>query len=182
MDSHTAWKSSMIEFRLTFATLALALTAAAASGSADASDYVAANAVNMCNGALPSYEGALRKRPLAIANEGTSNAFVTCSFPKGYNAAGNADAVIYMVNRGAATATVNCTFVDGIVAELNPTPPAYYATSVDIPAGEPGGIIWNAEDEGVELFSPYGNVNCSIPPKVELTLVGADYVEPEDLP
>jgi hypothetical protein len=172
----------MIDFRLTLAALAVGVIAVATSGSAAAEDYVAANAVSMCNGALPAYEGALRKRPLAIANEGTSSAFVTCSFPKGYNAAGNTDAVVYMVNRGTTDATVSCTFVDGIVAELNPTPPAYYAASVDIPAGEPGGIIWTAENEGVEFFSPYGNVNCSIPPKVELTLVGADYVEPEDLP
>jgi len=39
-----------------------------------------ANAVGRCQGALPNYEGAIRKRPLAVQNEGTGSAFVTCAF------------------------------------------------------------------------------------------------------
>ncbi len=39
-----------------------------------------ANATSYCQAALPAFEGAIRKRPLAVQNEGTTNAFVTCSF------------------------------------------------------------------------------------------------------
>lgn len=169
--------------------IACALVAATATMPApvQAADFVSGNANNMCNGSLPSFEGALRKRPLAIANEGSAPAFVSCSAPNGYNAAENRDVVATFVNRGATTATVNCTMVDGLAAEhatLNPElpPPGYYPKSVDINPGAVGVMLWTPADEGVAAFTVYGNLNCSLPPGVEINLVGVDYYEPADLP
>ena len=41
---------------------------------------IQSNATGLCQGALPVFETNLRKRPLSVANEGESPAFVTCSF------------------------------------------------------------------------------------------------------
>lgn len=40
----------------------------------------ATNPAGICQGALPAFETAIRKRPLAVQNEGDSTTFVTCSF------------------------------------------------------------------------------------------------------
>ena len=63
----------MNRFAVTACTIVIAAAALHATP-ARASHW--SNAVDTCQGSLPSFEGALRKRPLAIVNEGTSNAFV----------------------------------------------------------------------------------------------------------
>lgn len=42
--------------------------------------FISSGPVDRCQAALPVFDGKIRKRPLAVVNEGTSNAFVTCSF------------------------------------------------------------------------------------------------------
>ena len=39
------------------------------------------NAAGACNGALPSFEGALRKRPTAISNEGAAQRMKSSMWP-----------------------------------------------------------------------------------------------------
>ncbi len=175
----------MTLFRITLATAALGLAATLPGPSF--AGTVSSNAVDMCNGALPGYEGALRKRPLAIANEANANAFVTCSFTNGYNNAGIYDAVVFATNRGDSAATINCTFVNGVVPEVQQYAPdfplpTYYPVSVELEPGQFAPVAVLAENYGIETFAtPLMNVNCSVPPGVELNLVGQDYLEPEEL-
>src|SRR5690554_342572 len=61
--------------------LAVALLAAGALAPQPAAALrVVAQATAICQGALPAFETQIRKRPLALQNEGEANAFVTCSF------------------------------------------------------------------------------------------------------
>lgn len=39
------------------------------------------NASAHCQAALPVFDGLIRKRPLAVVNEGQAGAFVTCAIP-----------------------------------------------------------------------------------------------------
>lgn len=79
-----------------------------------------ANAVANCQGALPNYEGNLRKRPLGVINEGTETAFVTCAFN---TVRDQADATLgsgivnffggFFINNTATDKIVACTGVVG---------------------------------------------------------------------
>lgn len=140
-------------------------------------------ATDNCNGALPGYEGALRKRPLGILNEGTANAFVSCGVS--INESGNEGintAAIYLINRGTTTQAVTCTFIDGLPPEFNaisPTLPVatYYPKAVAVMPGQLLPIAWFPADFELETFSPYGAFNCNLPPKMELNIAGVGWTE-----
>lgn len=131
------------------------------------------NAAGNCNGALPSYEGELRKRPLGIQNEGDSPAFVTCSVPGDYFASGNLVVAVAMSNQGAAPVTVNCTFVDGVTAPFGEA--MYYPQAVEIAPGSVGVAEWNPA-EG-EAFSSNANVSCNVPVGAAINFVEVVYLE-----
>jgi hypothetical protein len=95
---------------------------------------VVAQATAICQGALPAFETHLRKRPLAVQNEGDTNAFVTCSFNNpGNNTGGSriSSVTVYLQNV-SSTRTVSCTAVNtGAGAS---TADALYATrTVQVP-------------------------------------------------
>lgn len=133
------------------------------------------NATGVCNGSLPSYEGALRKRPTGIANEGTSNAFVGCSMTGDETNAGSHGFFAYFVNRGAQARTINCTFVDGVAADFGIYPAQYYPQSVEVEPGAPTAMNW-APEEG-EAFTALANLNCTLPPGTEINIIGYAYGE-----
>jgi len=69
-----------------------------------------------CQGALPAFETAIRKRPLAVQNEGTAASFVTCGFETEIyqSLTGGPIAVdIYFTNNTQQDQTVTCTAVTG---------------------------------------------------------------------
>ena len=93
--------------------LALGLLALAAEADAvDVTRQEYPNAGAFCQGALPAFAGTLRTRPLAVVNEGSEPAFLTCSLSGGVDSRFlEVEAVV--INGGAATQTVSCTLVDG---------------------------------------------------------------------
>lgn len=169
----------------TTATLAALLMASAVNAGepgAVHSDLV--NATGACNGALPGFEGALRKRALAIANEGSTIAFINCSVPTdGDQNPGYFDATATFVNRSAATATVNCTLVGGIVAEVGELfdmePPAFRSKSVTIALGAGHSLQWQRQEFGVPTLGRLINFSCTLPPRIEIALVGGSYQLPQ---
>ena len=130
-------------------------------------------AVDVCQGSLPSFEGALRKRPLAIANEGTTHAFIGCSLEANdqFNYRRTSVGAIF-VNRGAAAATVNCTLVDGL---LNRITPMYHAKSATIDPGDEAVLYWR-NPEFPDGFG-FPNLNCALPPGVEIGWISDTYPE-----
>jgi len=116
-----------------------------------------------CQGSLPSFESSLRKRPLAVANEGTSGAFVTCGVSNNENNGINA-IELYVTNRGAAAVDVNCTLVDGLYdATLDFAD--YYPQTVNAASGVDSAFSWSA---GGYLWPA---ISCNVPAKVEANQV-----------
>ena len=137
------------------------------------------NGAGNCSGALPSFEGSLRKRPTAIANEGKAVAFVTCSLP-GDLSVGNLTFQIAFLNRNDSPVSVACTFVDGYAAPfVNGNGPTFYVRETQLGAQNGGDLTWGSEDEGLSLFSPNANVSCALPPGVEIALLIAVFPDPE---
>lgn len=131
--------------------------------------------VNQCQGALPSYEGAFRKRPIAIKNEGVSSAFITCAtFGNNGGPAIFSLVAPYFRNANASgSVTINCTLSDGF---LDSGAPTLLPKSITLTAGAGGYIQWDATDNGGLKFRS-ANTSCSIPAGVEVGWFGVFYDE-----
>ena len=76
---------------------------------------------DVCQPALPAFDGNIRKRPLAMMNEGTSNAFVTCAFGGVFNGVPSQKTLsVGFTNITDSEITVNCTLVDAQAGVINP--------------------------------------------------------------
>jgi len=140
-----------------FATPARAVTESA---------EVGANAVSHCQGNLPVSETALRKRPLAIQNEGATSAFVTCSFSTQYdsNDIRQIGAFgVFFKNKGTTTQTVTCTGVAGF--ESNTTN-VYVSESTTVAPGGESEIFFEPANNGGQGYYPLVNMSCNLPPGV----------------
>lgn len=123
------------------------------------------NGGSACTGTLPTFEGALRKRPKAIANEGTTTAFVTCSALSDQTGPRPTAVLAWFTNRGAAAATVNCTMIDG--DEFNGS--TAFPKSKVFAAGLFDGMVWTPSGP---TFRASVSLSCALPPGVELNFFG----------
>ncbi|MBC7989294.1 MAG: hypothetical protein H7Y19_06900 [Luteimonas sp.] len=133
----------------------------------------ASTASGSCQGNLPASDTNLRNRPLAIKNEGSSAAFVSCAVPTPYNPESVDAAVVFVTNTTAAAINVSCTYVDG---GLQPNV-VFHPKTVAVPANAFAPIIWEPAEFSLTTFSLYANFSCNVPPGVELNVVGLDYTE-----
>lgn len=137
-------------------------------------DYLSHGTAN-CQSALPVFDGNVRKRPMAVANEGTTTAFITCDSESINNTGtGFTEVAVYLRNRaGAAGITVGCTLVEGAFIATGSFP----KTSGAIPgAGGTSQIIWTIADNANNVFvSPA--VSCALPPGVDISLMQFKYAE-----
>lgn len=144
--------------------LAIALPAGDAGATAQTRFYYA-NATSYCQTALPVFDGQVRKRPLAVQNEGNAAAFVTCSFTA--QSTGLDSVALFASNEGATTATLSCTGVTGVQDSGS----QYVSKTVTIAAAAATGLLWVAEDFGSAQVIPgggYFSVSCSLPPGIGL--------------
>jgi len=140
---------------------------------------VGANATSHCQGALPAFETAIRKRPLAVQNEGSTSSFVTCSFSTQYNA-GDINQVgyfgIFFNNTTATAKTVTCSGVAGFASNATNVFISKTATVAGTTPAAPGEgeIFFEPADNGAQGYYPLVNVSCNIPPGVGIadTYVG----------
>lgn len=118
-----------------------------------------------CRSALPAFDGDIRTRPLAVQNEGTATAFVTCAQQ------GNLDQrptqlSIFVVNNTQAVSTVSCTVVSGSTA------PVYYAVSVVVlPTIDAIGAT-RPEAPALTFDSSNASWSCALPPGTGISRVG----------
>lgn len=151
-----------------FAAATLAATTMltlAPEASAEQVQFLAAHtAPNICQPALPAYEGQIRKRPLAVQNEGEATAFITCAF----NAGGAPTlAHLYPGSVDGQEHSVTCTAVSGYATGN----PVYRTKTVTVgPTDEPVSMFWVPSDFGeTEAFpSLYFSASCSLPPGTAL--------------
>jgi hypothetical protein len=105
-----------MKFATGLATLSVVIAAALAPGQARAADETevfSANAVARCQATTPQSEAQLRRRPLSLVNEGTTNAFVSCSFETEVAESLAQSVEVWAHNQGAADASVTCTGING---------------------------------------------------------------------
>lgn len=134
------------------------------------SHWLQANGSGVCQAALPSYEGQIRKRPLAIQNEGTAPAFVTCS-PASlqFVAMASLGHGIYLANASASEVTVNCTAVMGASTWSS----EYAPKSVTLSAGSGQMLYWTAADfptNGPSNRTTF-NTSCQLAPGVGIRTI-----------
>ncbi|MBC7991386.1 MAG: hypothetical protein H7Y19_17650 [Luteimonas sp.] len=129
-------------------------------------------AAGLCTPAFGPSETAIRKRPLSVQNEGTTNAFVTCSF---MTEGPVSVAYVYVNSYDAAVHTITCTGVNGYTSR--PTN-AYVPKSIDAPAdGSQEYIEWVPTDFGGTTVFPssYFSVSCALPPGAGVNDIGMVY-------
>lgn len=138
-------------------SLALALALAGWSPASDAAStrvlFIVPTAV--CDAPLPQYDASLRKRPRAIANEGTSSIYVSCSAWTDAQT-DELDVNLTFVSNGPA-ASIDCTMVSG-----NTNSPVYTVKSTDVYANGRDWISFSS------LTGSTYALSCRLPPGIEM--------------
>lgn len=164
------------------APIALALAVVLATPSAQArlvTRNETSSAVKVCQGALPAFEGALRKRPKAIQNEGSSAAFVTCGTEgRGLSRTMSPNAKrlqLFFVSSAPSYANVTCTVVD---AGRLTTNAAYSRTITVAPGNTQDSVLFVAADlDAVSGIWYIPAVSCALPPGVGISHLWYDFTE-----
>lgn len=159
-----------------FAICGLGLTAMAADATANElarTELIAA--INVCQPALPTYEGAFRKRPRGIRNEGAQTAFLNCGLLTRGTTAKHTAVEIKLYNPTGSFQTVDCTLVDG--PNLGDAPPSISITkSVSMNQFAPIVIRWDTTDNsGANYLLPA--LSCAVPAGVEVNHINDFYLE-----
>lgn len=125
------------------------------------------NATGICQASLPSFEGAIRKRPTAVANEGTSSAFVSCSVPTAAeDSTGITLIYLALYNRTANPVSVTCSYVN-----------SYQSGGTIVPKTvtlSPNGrtfMQWSLADLGSATNIDFVNFNCALQPGTDVGYV-----------
>ncbi|MEP6634752.1 MAG: hypothetical protein ABJA62_11150 [Luteimonas sp.] len=126
------------------------------------------NGTGPCQVALPAYESLVRRRPLAIQNEGASSAFVTCSLTtlKGAIANDTFGYKLTMVNRSGNFLTLSCTAVIGSDGVSSPAP--VFVTKSDAAVNNASIVLTWRTFDGYSNDAPF-NVSCVLPPGVGIS-------------
>jgi len=155
-----------------FALLTIAV-ASAYSISANAVETDHGNAAGptaRCQSALPVFDGNIRKRPLGVQNEGSANAFITCSFEvDAVNATGNAPILLdTYFSSSVGPIDVNCTAVSGFQGGTN----EFVSQTIAIDPADPdepqGNGVWVDTDFEGGLGSGLVSISCNLPPGVAI--------------
>lgn len=155
--------------------LALAIVATAGALSAPASAVVLYKplfnqAVSACQPALPAFDGLIRKRPKAVANEGASTAFVSCAMGFQPDDGERVRSLnVHFSNRSGSAQTFSCTVVDGFGSFNYGTSNTRAATAA---AGGGARVSWTLNDNNGRGYT-FPAVSCSLPPGTEIIAVTA---------
>lgn len=147
---------------------------------AERSRYDYQGAAGVCQPSQPSFAANLRARPLGLANEGATTAFVTCAF-RGDQTPGGRGAwqvTATVGNFGAAVRRVTCTFVTG--SQLGGDSDAIYrAKTFQVAPGNQGVTFsWvPSEIAGAPESIERPAVLCSLPPRTTLHYFSTYYDE-----
>lgn len=157
-------------------TAALALVAGTSAFAGSWTNASTANASGRCQGALPSFEGALRKRPLALQNEGAAPAFVTCSFLSDQMNDSVVSFGLYGRSVSGGEVTLTCTGVLG----YDTGTPVYSTKEVILDAdGSQSSIYWDGADFGGDINPGVPvSLNCSLPSGAALNDMYFNYIGP----
>lgn len=168
----------MIKPKMLLSPLAIWLFALSVASSANAAtiveDEITLSAM-ACQAALPVFDGQIRKRPLAIQNEGTSTAFITCAYRGrfgGTNATTGTSTYlgVGLLNNTGAPLSVTCTMVDGRTGMSNPI--NFVKSSTFSSRAE---MSWSASGDNSGTPFYYPAVSCSLPPGTGIQYLARQY-------
>jgi hypothetical protein len=131
-------------------------------------------AAGICSPAFGPSETAIRKRPLALQNEGVHDAFVTCAFTsQGYPTR----ASLQVVTLDGIAHAITCT---GVASDWYA--PMYLPKVANTTPGFQGGNIlltWQAADFGqpVVFISRFFSVSCKLPPGTGIRTAEISFLE-----
>jgi hypothetical protein len=138
------------------------------------------NATGVCQAALPAFEGQIRKRPLALQNEGTSNAFVSCSLmgvishATGLFAGKVFGVQLWLDNNSGAPISVTCTLVEG---RSGGTENVHIVKTVTMPAGSKDNeMSWSQDpDFGGGMLNGSPSISCNLLPGTGISSTHVHY-------
>jgi hypothetical protein len=147
--------------------LVLAALPAADVFAATRSRFPGAHATAFCQPALPAFDGLIRKRPLALQNEGTTTAFVTCSLPVDNTTPDLNGAAIHYVNNTGGEVAIACTLVNGLQSDVT------YFVQTAISSAQYFVNYWTSA--GSELLADQMSFSCALPPGTGIHFLLSDY-------
>ena len=162
-------RNSITGFATAALTAGLYLTVVGPSNAATVRREFYQNGGSACTGALPTFEGSLRKRPKAIGNEGTTTAFVTCSAVANDLSSEKPQQVFAsFTNNTSISVNVNCSLING---------DAFYGSiatpqTMSLPPGTLTYMEWSPVSPAPTLPNYSANISCALPPGVELDIFG----------
>lgn len=131
-------------------------------------------AAGLCQGALPVMDSNLRKRPLGVANEGETPAFVSCAFTTLMDQGGGGGVAqesavryfgMFLSSYVAEPQTVSCT---GVIGYEGSPSLQYVSLDVDVSSETPDTnyLYFYPEDAdpGQEHFHQLVSMSCRLPP------------------
>ena len=136
--------------------------ASGAAGAVTSARVFNQNATGNCQSALPTFDGQIRKRPLAIQNEGTAPAFVSCAFMSPSNLAGVTQVTLLADNNTGSPVDISCTLVSGV---SHNGVPKYFPKTITMAANSGlNGFTWTTADNGGANFTDYDlSASCNLP-------------------
>jgi len=126
------------------------------------------NAAGVCQAALPAFEGLIRKRPMAVQNEGASTAFVTCSPVTLQGLPTGGSHLVWLVNNTAVAVTITCT---GVVGGQNGVAVLSLPKTTVVPPNSNGVLIWGAADLPADDNALSFNTSCALAPGTGIATV-----------
>lgn len=130
------------------------------------------NASGICQPALPVFDGNIRKRPTAVANEGTSNAFVSCSSQtQAESTTGIGTISLVLYNRTAAPISATCSLVHSFQ-----TGGLIIPKTLSVPANNRVFFDWTAAEVSFTSVR-FANWSCNLPPGVDVGYAIFNYSE-----
>jgi hypothetical protein len=155
----------------TVASTLLALCAGAASlgvHAAESPRQINSGPVNHCQAALPVFDGKIRKRPLAVVNEGDSNAFVTCSLstigPRFFSTSTFFEFYV-SYNGPQPSADITCTVVGGVEGGTGNAAPEFDTRTGTFERGAvPDSFTYIPEQFNGDRLPDVISFQCNLPP------------------
>lgn len=144
------------------AWLAIGMLAGGGAFAAELPRVFSSNPAGRCQAALPAFEGHIRKRPLAIQNEGNATAFVTCAFRSQVYATELQAFTLAFASFDGATHSVSCTGITGYNSGTN----QYVVKTATVPATGQSALSWIPADFGGAFNYNLLSVSCSLQPGV----------------
>ncbi len=113
-------------------------------------------------------------RPLALQNEGSASAFVSCAQQVRVSVNDYSVASVRVINAGSVPAVVNCTLVDG----TSDSPSTRYESqSVTVDPGAAEWITFFPPTPATTFQTPFQAYSCSLPPGTGVARVGSLFGE-----